>query len=475
MPEESRVRRIRSSVPVASPARPWLWALAGIYVLARLAGFVGVDVRVFPDTASYLDVARRWPLSPEFLAAERSWALPLLYKLPSDGARAWGQLLVSITCWLGLALATASYMRSKRTTIAGFAAVLVFSCSVWVTQWDAVLLSESVSLSLTAGVLALWLLVARRPTWPVVVAVLAGWTLWVFARDTNAYVGLVALPALAVWAVASPAPRAKALVLAGGVALLFTLSGLSASPDRSPRHRWVTPMFNVLGARILVDEGRTQWFSARGLPVTPLLESQAGAIAGLSGPHGETPPPLWASPELDAARSWVLADMRGTYARYLLTHPGYALAPLVSHREELLSVEPRTTLPENYPLSHYRPAEARAVLPGLLDGLVFPRPAWGVLASALVVAGVAGVAVRRTRPGRHWLVPVATLAVTPAHLLLVWHGDAAEVTRHAIVATVSVRLALVLLAVLAVDELLAPRSSRDQLVTPAEDTAPAVR
>lgn len=468
------VRPIRSRTSVASSARPWLWAIAGVYVLARLAGFVGVGARVFPDTASYVDVARRPPLSLEFLASERSWTLPLLYKLPSDGARAWGQFVVSAICWLGLALAVASSMRSKRTVIAGFLAVLVFSCSVWVTQWDAVLLSESVSLSLTAGVLALWLVVARRPTWPVVAAVLAVSTLWVFARDTNAYVGLVAVPALLVWAVTSAPARTRAVALSGGVALLFVLSGLSASTEGAERHRWLTPMFNVLGARVLTDESRTSWFAARGLPLTPELRAQAGAIAGLFGPDGEVPPPMWVDPGLEAARTWVRAEMRGTYARYLATHPGYTLAPLVAHREELLSVEPDTDLQENYPLSYYRPAKARAVLPGLVDGLVFPRRAAVVLAYVVLATGAAAVAVRRSRPGGRWLPAVLTLAVTPAHLLLVWHGDAGEVTRHAIVATVSGRLAVLLLAVLAADELLAPRPTGERL-TPGGRTALAAR
>lgn len=438
----------------------------------RVAAFAGVAVRTFPDTQSYLEVARRAPWSLSFLASERAWTVPLLYKLPTDGARAWGQLAVSVVCWLALAAALASSLRSRRTAVAGFAAVLVFSSSTWIVQWDRVLLSESVSLSLTAGVLALWLVVARRPTWPSVAALLAATTLWVFVRDTNAFIGLVAVPALLVWAARRPAVRARALVLTGGIVALLVASGLSSAPERAQRNRWLTPMLNVLGRRVLVDEDRTAYFAARGLRLTPALRAQTGALAGVYGPNGQVPPPMWEDPGLEGSRLWVRDHMRGVYAGYLASHPGYVLAPLAAHRDQLLAVQPPTEPLVNYPLSYYRPEGARAALPGFVDRLVFPRTADGVLVLAALVAAGAVVAQRRRRLDRSSWVLVLVLAVTPAHLLLVWHGDPGEFTRHALEATVGARLGLVLLAALVADAIVS-REPPDDDAAPVEPAAPA--
>src|SRR5205085_5163419 len=131
---------------------PWLAAFAGValvYLGVRLAAFLPTSPRDFPDSGTYVRGAHLSLLSKAFLAGGRPPTLPFLYKvLPDDdGWRTAAQLAVSIASWLALA-ATVAWSTTRRWVgLTGFCLVLAFSCTVWVTQWDSVVLSESLSIS----------------------------------------------------------------------------------------------------------------------------------------------------------------------------------------------------------------------------------------------------------------------------------------------------------------------------------------
>src|SRR5438270_6870 len=180
-----------------------------------------------PDTAGYLDVASHSLFSLGFWAGARPPALPLLYKvLPdSDSARAWGQFAVSVVCWPLLAGAVARCLRPGVYRYLAFGAVLLFSMTIPIIQWDRVLLSESLSISLTALVLASWLELVRAPRPAMVFGVLAASVLWVFARDSNGIVALTIVPFALAWAVwPGHGRRVWPLALAGGLAAIFVTS-----------------------------------------------------------------------------------------------------------------------------------------------------------------------------------------------------------------------------------------------------------
>ncbi len=214
---------------------PAIFALiAAGYVALRLSAFLQSPTLRYPDTGTYLRSSGFPLFSEQFLAGQRAWALPLLYRaLPdSDTARAVGQLVVSIGCWLALAAAVAWNVRHTVLRAVAFGSVLVFSLSVWVTQWDRLLLSESLAVSLTAAVLAAWLALVRAPNRWTVAALLGTTLLWAAVRDSNAYVvGLVLLPA-ALWAVVAR-PRRLPLVVVGGARRRCW--ACPRSPSRGPR------------------------------------------------------------------------------------------------------------------------------------------------------------------------------------------------------------------------------------------------
>ena len=97
-----------------------------------------------------------------------------------------------------LALALAASLRPR--VAKAIALWLAFGLSLCnpITQWDYALMSESISLSLLALVVAGTLFAVQRPSWVSLALVLLAGFAWAMTRDTNAYAALVAAPALAV-------------------------------------------------------------------------------------------------------------------------------------------------------------------------------------------------------------------------------------------------------------------------------------
>ena len=92
------------------------------------------------------------------------------------------------------------------------------------------------------------------------------------------------------------------------------------------------------------------------------------------------------------------------------------------------------------------------MLPEPVEQVLFDPGATGTVLGALAVV-VVWSGVRRRRAGRRWAVPVATIAISVASLVIGWHGALPELNRLAIVAAVALRVGLIVqLGLLAVDE-----------------------
>src|SRR3954451_14305288 len=194
------------------------------YVTLRLSAFLPASPRTFPDSGTYITYSRQSLLRLAFWAGPRPPTLPFLYKLlpDSDSWRTGAQLAVSIASWLALGAAVAACVARPWVRLAGFALVLAFSCSAWVAQWDAAVLSESLTLSLSALVLAAWLIYVRAPGWWTAAGVLATTLAWVLVRDSSIVVVAGAAAASAVTLLVPGDRRVRgalAVGLAGACAL----------------------------------------------------------------------------------------------------------------------------------------------------------------------------------------------------------------------------------------------------------------
>jgi hypothetical protein len=414
-----------------------------VYVGLRIVAYEQLEYAYYPDTREYLVVAREPITSLDFWAGERAVIVPLVYKVLPDstGWRTGVQLAVSIACWTALASATAAVLRHRWVRLGGFVAVLAFSAVPAVVQWDALVLSESLSISLGALWVATWLVLFRRPGPATVVAVIGASLLWALTRDSNGVVIACSLVAAAA-SILLPGRRRVGLALLGGLAATLLIASATTS---GPTPRWERPLFQVIERRMLPNAEAREHFADRGMPLTPGVRALQGIPLSRRAREAKRKPRPPRPPEY---RRWVRRHGRSTYASYLASHP-YVTAKLAWFgRERLL---------DSRRLRPYRARDAQAVLPGPLASVLYP-PGVGALFVALGVVGLlAAFAAWRAGPRPVWLVPLVLLGAQVPHALLVWHGDVADIPRHAVLVGLLSRLAPLLLALLALDALLAGR------------------
>jgi hypothetical protein len=302
--------------------------LAAAYVLARVWQAAGSAPFYTRDSVDYERIARL-PLSGAFASEVKPWGRPLFYKLlPGDVAvtAPIAQLLLSIVAWLALAFAFARCFESRAVRGLAFVSILAFSSSAFVAQWDVVILSESLSLSLYALVLAAALELVRRPRRSALAALLLLALLWSATRDTNTYafapIALALLPSLR-------RRRWLALALACGTVLILAGSASSASNPR----RWELVMIDLVDERVLASPDASRYFEAHGMPVPPDLRRRLFVA--------RTPLSRFdRDPALRPFRRWMLRSGRRTYASYLLSHSDEAVREPLSRSGLLLSRGP---------------------------------------------------------------------------------------------------------------------------------------
>ncbi|CAN5511003.1 hypothetical protein BH10ACT1_BH10ACT1_28170 [soil metagenome] len=424
--------------PLHVLVRSWRWApwLVVATVALRLLAVAGLRAYVYFDSAEYdtLDFSGRW---------RRPWATPYLYSLvPGDPNRiVVAQALIGALCWVVLALAAAAWFRAPGVRLTTAVTLVALGCTTSITNWDAAKLSESLALSLTVLVVAAWLNLVRRPTIVTASLLLVATLPWLFVRQsllpTAWMVALVAVAAaICAWR------RDGAGPVFGGVAVgLVLLAGL-ASFSYGRNQEVVRENLTVIVAnRIAPDPTRLEWFVDHGMP-TP----RSGQYDYVS---------LKASPSFVR---WVADEGRGTYVRYLVTHPWYALTePL----DDMVGVrrsygdEPEAHTTMLSPADAY--GASRPVEPELLEQLLFEPGGTGTVTTA-IGATAAWTVVRRRLWAPGWTVATVLVAVSFASLLAGWHGATPELGRLAIVGAVGLHVGLVVqLAFLAEAELLARR------------------
>lgn len=426
----------------------WLIAIGAAYAAARWVAFDGAGAREFRDTIDYDEVARAPLASIRFMAGDHPPTVPFAYKLlgTSDGTRLAGQLIFSIACWLSLAAATAASLRVRWMQVAGFTAVLAFSLSANVIQWDAVLLSESISISLTAAAVAAWLVFAGRPSaWTVALALVVT-AAWALTRDPHVYVLLIAAAVLAV-SLLVPRERMLRAVALGGVVAIAALGLWSGSVGYE---RWQYPLQNIIAKRIAADPGALGYFRDAGMPVTPRFlelsrEYRAGSPDPFAHPAGIEDPALRRT--FLPFQFWLVDEGRGTYTRFLITHPGYASDAFADLDHILLDPDVADYASEQ-PGSGFGELGKVAYAPGPVLPLLY-------LVAAL---GLAVAAAARWGWRAAWAVPAFLIAVSLPFAVLAWHGEVLEIDRHGLIASIFLRLGALLLALMAIDRLAGGRS-----------------
>lgn len=390
---------------------PYALALAAFTVLRPPHPAISSD-----DSAVYLAMART---PSTWLAGMRPPTVPMLYAaLGADSARiAFAQWFVGLACWLALAWAIARCVRAGWLRPIGFAAILGLAVAPSIAGWDRLVLSESLSLSLLALLVALGLQLLPAWSWWRVTAFVVVAALWIGCRDTNAYAVLLGAGLLGAGCAVRRAgwrwmvPIAVCVAIASG-GMLSARAG----------ERGAFPLHNVIGKRVLTDGARTDWYAERGMPLSPALAARGGAFADAD---------LYADPALADYRAWVRDNGQATYVRDLATHPARSVGEAVTRLPALLSPD----------LALYVPTRPPVAPLGLL---------------ALAGATIAALALRRRLDARG-IAPALLIATGLAGVGLAWHGDAMEVARHTLPSAVQVWLGCLLVVLLVADAALVHR------------------
>jgi hypothetical protein len=325
-------------------------------------------------------------------------------------------VVVGIGCWSFLAVVLGRHFRHPLVRVSAFLGVLVLSLSPEISGWDAALLSGSISASVTALCVALAFLFAEKPSSSRAALLSGALAVTCLARETNALMALLLLVGVAL--IVRRNRRIVALGLLAG--LLATAWGQHASDQR-----WEIPLRNSVAVAIQ-DHGAGPWFQRHGMPLdratVPLLLERP-TIRFMTDPRARQ------------LRSWLDTRGRSAWYRYLVSHPGYALRPVV-RPEDVVDGQPAQISPY---LEHSPPLTN--------IGYVHGR------ALALLAAAAGALLVVRRRPAL--AVAAAVLLAAIPVLLVIPNLDPIDVQRHANGSQILVRLGLGLLMLAGADALIA--------------------
>jgi hypothetical protein len=425
-----------------------------VFLVALIAGIAvrwwqrrGRDPMAWNDTADFLSSSREPWFSTELWIGKRSPVTPVILKVLGGDLDTYlaVQALVAALCWATLAVSVWTVVGPRWGRVAAAATIVAFSLTDPVTMWDQSALSESLAASVLALVVAAGVQVAARPSRSTVLALLAALAVWLALRDSPAAVavagGLVLAAALAVrwlWARRQrpdePGPALATPLTALAVGALVLGAAALAASNHGSRH--VFPMRNVLQVRVLPYPDRVQWFADHGMP-------QAGEFVG---PGSRRPveeagrAPVTYVP--DEARGdgmeewfdWLESDARGTFVRWVLTHPGYVVT-------EPYEAPERSFNNAGGDRQFYALPDRRKV--PLVDGLLAQR-SWVVV---VVGAVAAGWTLGRRRYTPAFVAGAVTAALALPHALVAWHSDGMETARHLVIPVLQLHLGVLLMVI----------------------------
>jgi hypothetical protein len=371
--------------------------------------------------------------------ATRLWTVPLLYRsLPSDSARVLAQMAIGVVCWSALALVVAHSLRHRILARVGAASVLLLGLCVQVTEWDVLILSESLALSLTALLLAAILWWRRRRTTPALVGALVVLTLWVFTRELQAAVYLPICAVVIVWVLL----RARRYVwVAAVLAALGAWSGYAANGNNDIL---ADNAHNLLVLRILQEPDGVSFFARRGLPDLEILRREATTRQFTGRRSVVLKDPVWTK--------WIEDHWIPTYSAWLIRHPVATIRRPFGNLSTDLSGFP------SY-------ASIRRVLPSPIQDAFWDRSAGDLPFSLVVAVGLWLASLRLPRRDDLDLWAVGIILSAVLWYFIAWHLTVAQLGRICVPIGAALRVGIVLLALAALERILrrndpvAPRRS----------------
>jgi hypothetical protein len=419
----------------------------------------------FPDalnpgrTDTYYAVAQLTPFRPSFYWAPRPVLYPAFVWLMGRNSLAIvvGQTAVycgatGLLCYSALRL-----LRTRVIAVATVALILLVSVQARFALWTTQVLSESLSISLGAVMVAAWWWVAAKPSprrvslaWAATVCVL-------LERDSHVLpVALVVVPMAVVAGWVSRSDPAVRKRLLAGAALTVVLSGYVYVAQRVS-HRNQYAFDNNIGLRVLPNNELRAWFVAGGMPLDAALLERTGHSAFDDDRRFVN------DPQLERFRRWIEGPGSRRMLESLVVRAPDWYRMLNRESSSILSTTYREydgyavgdRLPRRTPLQLGGPSTQRGL------------KVWLVLASV----GVASAFVFSRSP-RVAFFAAGGLVFALVEVYLSYVGDALEVARHLAGAQHRLAITFVLAVAVGLDALWIGRTSHE-VVARGDSVAPS--
>ncbi len=432
-------------------------SITAAFIFEKLSYYDFSGVRPFRDSRSYVQNADLPINSLAFWAGERPFTLPLLLKLLDvHYADGWStqvmvrirsfQVWISIICWTMLALMVSIRIRQTWLKPAAFACILAFSLGLEIGLWDHLMLSESLSISSFAALVAGWLgwqqLFDRKTRGWVHGLYLTGLiilsVLYSFVRDSNLYFLLMAGIAFLFGVIFKKTEKFQKS-MTGMYILAILLIAIFQNLSISVGNRWQVFIYDHLADRILVNAQAREFFVAHGLPISNTLMG----IVDLYGYQYQDM--IRNDPQLQPVKLWVDQYGKSTYLLYLMSDFDNAFIEPIRQVSALLD---GSSMPYQYPIYPSHPYSNQILV--ISQAFYFRSPISEWLAG-IVLLGASIIWIVKLRVNSIWLVlAILALSIYPM-MFIVWHGDPLEIERHAIQIGIQFRLAAWIALIFIVD------------------------
>jgi hypothetical protein len=391
--------------------------------------------RELADTTAYLRISRQPIFDIDFWGSTRPFVFPMLLKFAHQDVRSTAliQLGFSILVWGFLAFMITRFLRTGISRLFTFGLILAFSLDRHIAGWDFVMMTESLSVSLLILFIALGLWLLEGWQWLRVGCLCIAGFLLAFTRDTNAWV-LLMLAGLLLIAIIFKWIQPRALIVVISLTITFLLSNANANLGT----RWVFPLGNLIGRRVLPDEPALQYFEACGMPVSPNLMRLLGEYANAEERA------MFEDPELAPFRTWLFVEGKTCYMRWLISNPMHSLGETYNEFEGLI------TFPE---VDKYFARAYDPLMPVLIGKFFYPERFAQWIWIITTLAALAAIWKQLWRENPLWVVFICLNLLVFPHLFLSWHGDAMAPQRHALLVGVQLYLAFWMLIIVSVEYL----------------------
>jgi hypothetical protein len=435
-----------------------IFFLIFLFSLDTKIGVYNMDAaRYFNDTPGYVQ-ASSYPLSDsDFWVGQRPFTVPLFYKMIGYTLQNYTdqgemeevgriQFLISVVTWTLLALSTGFLMKRWLLRFIAFAVVLMVGASLYITMWDRLMLSDSLSISLF--VLFLACIISAAAIWGMktrltilirillVISLVVITVLFSFARDPNAWF-LLSLGGLMLLGLLFRSIRRHqylveyALIMASFFAIFAVQNAMI-----NKTVRYVTSLQHVIFYRFIPDQEKLSYLIANGMPFDPRFLSYSQLNLR------ESREQLLIDDPAGLLNSWITNHGKPVIYYYILTHPDYAFLDPFVDIQSLLSGN----------VSDYRKILSPTPLRlSILTDVFYPEISL-LPFLLLVFFGITIFLAAKNRLANFSDVFVLVLLITAVPFLyLVWHSDSNDITRHALQAALQLRLASWLCLLLVVE------------------------